>query len=127
MKVARLTLSDRASAGTYEDLSGPEIERVLSEAGFHVSEWIRHVMPDDQAEIEALLRTLCDGESPELILTTGGTGPSARDNTPEATKAVLVRRASPASAKRCGCGASKKSPPPSFPVLPPGLAHALSS
>ncbi len=91
MKVARLTLSDRASAGTYEDLSGPEIERVLSEAGFPVTEWIRHVMPDDLVEIENLLRTICNKESPELILTTGGTGPSARDNTPEATRAVLDR------------------------------------
>jgi len=91
MKIARLTLSDRASAGVYEDLSGPEIERILTENGFSDVEWIRHVMPDDRAEIETLLRTLCDGENCRLILTTGGTGPSARDNTPEATRAVLDR------------------------------------
>ena len=91
MKVARVTLSDRASAGIYQDLSGPEIERILIENGFSDIEWIRHIMPDDRAEIEALLRTLCDQENCQLILTTGGTGPSARDNTPEATRAVLDR------------------------------------
>lgn len=91
MKIARLTLSDRASAGIYKDLSGPEIERILTGAGFTDIEWHRHVMPDDRSEIEALLRTLCDQEKCRLILTTGGTGPSARDNTPEATRAVLER------------------------------------
>ncbi len=91
MKIARLTLSDRASAGVYKDLSGPEIERILTEHGFTEIEWLRHVMPDDREEIETLLRTLCDEENCQLILTTGGTGPSPRDNTPEATKAVLER------------------------------------
>lgn len=91
MKVARVTLSDRASAGIYEDLSGPEIERVLSEKGFTDIDWIRQVMPDDRSGIEDLLRTLCDQEKCQLVLTTGGTGPSPRDNTPEATRAVLDR------------------------------------
>ena len=52
MKVARLTLSDRASAGVYADLSGPEIERILGLAGVVVTEWIRRVMPDDRLAIE---------------------------------------------------------------------------
>lgn len=91
MKVARLTLSDRASAGIYEDRSGPEIERVFGEAGNGEVEWLRIVMPDDRMEIEALLRRLADEEKCDLILTTGGTGPSPRDVTPEATRAVLER------------------------------------
>ncbi len=91
MKVARLTLSDRASAGIYEDRSGPEIERVFGEAGFGEVEWRRVVMPDERGELEVLLRRLCDEESFDLILTTGGTGPSPRDITPEATRAVLER------------------------------------
>lgn len=91
MKIARLTLSDRASGGIYEDRSGPEIERILTENGFADIEWIRHLMPDDRPEIETLLRTLCDQENCHLILTTGGTGPSPRDNTPEATRAILHR------------------------------------
>lgn len=91
MKVARLTLSDRASAGIYEDRSGPEIERVFEAGGFTVAEWIRVVMPDERDAIEALLRKLADEDHVDLILTTGGTGPSPRDVTPEATRAVLER------------------------------------
>jgi molybdopterin adenylyltransferase len=91
IKVARLTLSDRASAGVYVDRSGPEIERIVGEAGFAEVEWVRVVMPDEREAIEALLKRLCDEESCDLILTTGGTGPSARDVTPEATRAVLLR------------------------------------
>jgi len=91
MKVARLTLSDRASAGVYADRSGPEIERVLEEAGFEVDEWVRIVIADDRAAIEATLRWLCDDDGCDLVLTTGGTGPSPRDVTPEATRAVLER------------------------------------
>lgn len=91
MKVARLTLSDRASAGIYEDRSGPEIERVFGEAGFENVEWRRVVMPDERMDLEALLRRLTDEEKFDLILTTGGTGPAPRDITPEATRAVLER------------------------------------
>ena len=91
MKVARLTLSDRASAGIYEDLSGPEIERVFNEAGLSVGEWARIIMPDEREGIEAILRQLIDEENTDLVLTTGGTGPAPRDVTPEATRAVLDR------------------------------------
>lgn len=91
MKIARLTLSDRASAGVYADRSGPEIERVIEDAGLSEVEWIRVVMPDERLAIEALLKKLCDEEACDLVLTTGGTGPSARDVTPEATRAVLLR------------------------------------
>ncbi len=91
MKVARLTLSDRASAGIYEDRSGPEIERVLGEFIAEEIEWLRLLMPDDREGVEALLRRLADEERCDLVLTTGGTGPSPRDVTPEATRAVLER------------------------------------
>ena len=91
MKVARLTLSDRASAGVYADLSGPEIERILGLAGVVVTEWIRRVMPDDRLAIEEVLKQLVDDERCDLVLTTGGTGPSVRDVTPEATRAVVDR------------------------------------
>ena len=91
MKIARVTLSDRASAGVYEDRSGPEIERVLAELGVADTEWVRVLIADDRATIEATLRRLCDEESCELVLTTGGTGPAPRDVTPEATRAVIER------------------------------------
>jgi molybdopterin adenylyltransferase len=91
MKIARVTLSDRASAGTYEDLSGPEIERVFREHYTEHMEWMRFIVPDDRHEIEARLRRLCDESACQLVLTTGGTGPAPRDVTPEATRAVLER------------------------------------
>jgi len=91
MKVARLTLSDRASAGIYQDRSGPEIERILLAAGVNVCEWVRTILPDEEKEIASLLRKLCDEEACDLVLTTGGTGPARRDVTPEATRSILER------------------------------------
>jgi molybdopterin adenylyltransferase len=91
MKVARVTLSDRASEGEYDDLSGPEIERVFEGLGFNGVSWIRIVMPDEKSRIEEILQRLCDEERCDLVLTTGGTGPAPRDVTPEATRAVLER------------------------------------
>ena len=91
MKVARVTLSDRASAGVYEDRSGPEIERVLGESSLIVDKWVRELLPDDRNEIEQLLKRLCDEDGCSLVLTTGGTGPSPRDVTPEATRAIIER------------------------------------
>ena len=91
LKIARLTLSDRASAGIYQDLSGPEIERVFAGHCQDPVQWIALVIPDDRAAIEATLRRLCDEERCRLVLTTGGTGPSPRDVTPEATRAVIER------------------------------------
>ena len=86
--IGRITLSDRAAAGVYEDASGPEIDRVLR--GFFDEEMEFHarVLPDDRTAIEETLRAMVDDGLP-LIVTTGGTGPSARDVTPEATRAVI--------------------------------------
>ena len=91
MKVARVTLSDRATAGIYEDRSGPEIERVCGECGLSVTAWVREILPDERPAIEALFRRLIDVDGCDLVLTTGGTGPAARDVTPEATRAVIER------------------------------------
>lgn len=91
MKVARVTLSDRASTGVYEDRSGPEIERVLGESSLVVDKWMRELLPDNRNEIEQLLKRLCDEDGCSLVLTTGGTGPSPRDVTPEATRAIIER------------------------------------
>jgi len=88
--VGRVTSSDRAAAGVYDDASGPEIERVLR--GFFDEEMEFHarVLPDDRTAIEETLRAMVDDGLP-LIVTTGGTGPSARDVTPEATRAVIEK------------------------------------
>jgi len=83
-----LTISDTASAGKREDLSGPEAKRVLEEAGFEgVSV---EVLPDERNEIESRLRKACV-QGYRLVVTSGGTGLSPRDVTPEATKAVIDR------------------------------------
>lgn len=91
MKIARVTLSDRAANGVYADESGPEIERVTAQFFTEPLEWTRVLLADDRAALEAALRRLADEEHCPLILTTGGTGPSARDITPEATRAVLEK------------------------------------
>ena len=91
MKVARVTLSDRAANGVYADESGPEIERVVASHFAEPIEWIRVLLPDERAQIEETLRRLADVEQCPLIITTGGTGPAPRDVTPEATRTVLER------------------------------------
>jgi len=91
MKIGRITISDRASAGVYEDRSGPEIERGLREMFDAESQFVVAVIPDEQELISAKLREFAESERCDLIVTTGGTGISARDVTPEATRAVLEK------------------------------------
>jgi molybdopterin adenylyltransferase len=83
-----LTISDTASAGRREDLSGPEAKRILEEAGFDVA--AVEVLPDERSNIESRLRRASD-EGFLLVVTSGGTGLSPRDVTPEATQAVIDR------------------------------------
>jgi molybdopterin adenylyltransferase len=91
MKVGRVTLSDRASAGVYQDLSGPEIERVFRELWDGECEFVVRLLPDERPAIAAALRDLCFQEACALVITTGGTGPSPRDVTPEATRDVIEK------------------------------------
>jgi len=92
MKIGRLTVSDRASAGVYEDRSGPEIERLLREALGEDVGFVAMLVPDEQEQIEAKLCQLADQSHCDLIITTGGTGIGARDVTPEATVAVVDKQ-----------------------------------
>jgi molybdopterin adenylyltransferase len=91
MKVGRVTCSDRASAGIYVDLSGPEIERVFSSIWHEPVEFEARILADDVVEIEAALKELADVVCCPLIITTGGTGFADRDVTPEATLAVIKK------------------------------------
>lgn len=91
MKIARVTLSDRAANKVYADESGPEIERVVAALFDETIEWQRAVLPDERELIEQALRRFADQENCPVIVTTGGTGPAARDVTPEATRAVLEK------------------------------------
>ncbi len=91
IKIGIITVSDRASAGIYEDLSGKAIQETLQ--GYLKSEWtpIYRLIPDEQPLIEQTLRELADKENCCLIVTTGGTGPAPRDVTPEATEKICQK------------------------------------
>ncbi|GAB6044905.1 molybdopterin adenylyltransferase [Caminibacter profundus] len=90
VKIGVVTISDRASAGIYEDKSGKEIESFLKENITNDYEIVYKLIPDDFDTIVKTLKNLVD-EKCSLILTTGGTGPAKRDVTPEATKEVLEK------------------------------------
>jgi molybdopterin adenylyltransferase len=87
-KIGIVTVSDRASAGVYEDRGGPAIRDCLSEILTSAWQPIARLIPDEPAVIELTLKDLCDREECCLVVTTGGTGPATRDVTPEATEAV---------------------------------------
>lgn len=89
MKIGRITVSDRASTGVYNDLGGPEIERVLREHLGEGHEFVTAVIPDEKDLIAERLRLFSRQEGCALIVTTGGTGVSTRDVTPEATRTIL--------------------------------------
>jgi len=91
MKIGRLTISDRASAGIYADRSGPEIETVLREFLGDAATFESAMVPDEVGLISAALKKFADESKCDLVITTGGTGISARDVTPEATKVVLEK------------------------------------
>src|SRR5580693_1074381 len=91
MKIGRLTISDRASAGIYEDRSGPEIEKVLGEFFGGEVTFESAIAPDEIDLISKTLKKFADELKCDLIVTTGGTGISTRDVTPEATRAVLEK------------------------------------
>ncbi len=84
-----LTLSDKGALGEREDLAGPLIKEALRQAGFQVLAY--RILPDDYEEILVVLVDWVDRKGLDLIITTGGTGLSPRDVTPEATKAAIER------------------------------------
>lgn len=88
IKIGLVSISDRASIGVYQDLGLPHLEAWLKQT--LITPWtaLTRLIPDEQDVIEATLKTLIDDEGCNLVLTTGGTGPSLRDVTPEATMAV---------------------------------------
>lgn len=88
VRIGFVTVSDRASRGEYEDLGGPAMQEWLTRALRTGWQAVSRLVPDEQPEVETALRELSDIEGCCLIVTTGGTGPSPRDITPEATEAV---------------------------------------
>ncbi len=87
IKVGIITVSDRVSAGKREDRSGKLIKELMGQIDAQVVK--QEIVPDERKEIEQKLKELSDTLKVDLILTTGGTGLSPRDNTPEATASVI--------------------------------------
>lgn len=88
-RVGIITASDKGSKGERIDESGPKIKEIISSFGYEVAYY--KVLPDDKEIISEEMKQLCDEEKVDLILTTGGTGFSKRDNTPEATLAIAEK------------------------------------
>lgn len=90
-KVGIITASDKGYAGTREDLSGPAIEEIVAKSNaFQIDQMT--LLPDDKGMLADRMRQMADEDQLDLILTTGGTGFSKRDVTPEATLEVIERR-----------------------------------
>ena len=104
LTAAVITLSDKRSKGEREDKSGPVIVKMLEEAGYEIIE--SNILPDEQKLLENELIRLSDQRQVNLILTTGGTGFSERDRTPEATMTVATRLA-PGIAEAIRAGSMK--------------------
>ena len=104
LTAAVITLSDKGSKGEREDKSGPVIVKMLEEAGYEIIE--SNILPDEQKLLENELIRLSDQRQVNLILTTGGTGFSERDRTPEATMTVATRLA-PGIAEAIRAGSMK--------------------
>ena len=86
-----LTLSDRSSRGERADASGPALAALIQAEGWSVTK--QALLPDEESAIRAILSEWADSGELDVILTTGGTGFSPRDVTPEATRAVIEREA----------------------------------
>ena len=91
LRVGILTLSDRSSRGERADASGPALAALIQAEGWSVTK--QALLPDEESAIRAILSEWADSGELDVILTTGGTGFSPRDVTPEATRAVIEREA----------------------------------
>ncbi len=88
LKIGLVSISDRASTGVYEDKGIPALQEWLAAAVKNPIAYVTRLIADEQPIIESALIELCDIDRCDLVLTTGGTGPSRRDVTPEATLAI---------------------------------------
>jgi molybdopterin adenylyltransferase len=137
-RAAVVTVSDSASRGEREDLSGPAVAALLRQSGFEIV--VQSVVADDRAAIESTLKSL--SENVDLVATTGGTGLGPRDVTPEATRAVCdrlvegiaelmraegVKHTRFAALSRSVCGARGSSLILNLPGSPKGAVESLRS
>lgn len=88
-RVGIITASDKGSVGERKDISGERIRTIVEEHGYEVSHY--QILPDEKGLLQETMQRLCDENTVDLLLTTGGTGFSMRDVTPEATIAIAER------------------------------------
>jgi molybdopterin adenylyltransferase len=91
LRIGLVSISDRASSGTYQDLGIPALQDWLASCLLSPFDIVTRLIPDEREQIEQTLMSLVDQHHCHLVLTTGGTGPSRRDVTPEATQAVATK------------------------------------
>jgi molybdenum cofactor synthesis domain-containing protein len=106
-RAAVITVSDKGSSGERKDESGPIVQAMLEEAGYSVV--LYEILPDERAQLAERLAGICDRNEAELIVTTGGTGFSPRDRTPEATLDVAERQVPGIPEAMRACGMAKTS------------------
>ncbi|MBN2256156.1 MAG: MogA/MoaB family molybdenum cofactor biosynthesis protein [Deltaproteobacteria bacterium] len=107
MTAGVITVSDKGARGEREDVSGAEVQRLLSEISATVSAY--DIVPDEQDIIQSILIDYCDNRNIDIIVTTGGTGVSPRDVTPDATLNVIEKEI-PGMAEAMRRESSKKTP-----------------
>jgi len=91
LRIGLVSISDRASSGTYQDLGIPALQEWLARCLLSPFDVVTRLIPDEREQVEQTLMSLVDQHRCDLVLTTGGTGPSRRDVTPEATLAVATK------------------------------------
>ena len=115
MRAAVVTVSTSLAAGEGEDTSGPRLAQLCEQAGLEVT---RELVSDDREAIAGVLKRLADHEGVRFVFTTGGTGLTADDVTPEATRAVIDREA-PGYAEAIRADARGRGRPCGCPLRPP--------
>ncbi|OGD33590.1 molybdenum cofactor biosynthesis protein [Candidatus Atribacteria bacterium RBG_16_35_8] len=107
LRVAIITVSDKGHRGEREDRSGKYIMQYFEEKGWEITDY--EIVPDEKDMISKKLKSISDNEKADLILTTGGTGFSPRDVTPEATDGVIEKKV-PGFSEIIRIGGQKKTP-----------------
>ena len=107
LRVAIITVSDKGHRGEREDRSGKYVMQYFKEKGWEIADY--EIVPDEKDMISKKLKSISDNEKADLILTTGGTGFSPRDVTPEATDGVIEKKV-PGFSEIIRIGGQKKTP-----------------
>jgi molybdopterin adenylyltransferase len=121
-RIGVLTVSDRASRGQYEDRGGPAIRDYLGQVLTSPWQDVSRVVPDEQHQVEQALVEMIDQHECCLVITTGGTGPAARDITPEAKEAVC-QKMMPGFGELMRCESLKKVPTAILSRQTAGIRH----